>query len=288
MFPLSISKLPVVICFLCLLMACGDRGDSISNHTRKAKDHVELTPSFQALLDSIHVEGSILIYDPEKHVYYSNNFQWARQGQLPASTFKIPNSIIALETRIVENEEVNIPWDGTRRSVENWNQDLSFKDAFAYSCVPCYQGFVREVGPDRMRQFISKLKYPGISFQDEEIDMFWLQGESHINQFEQIEFLRRFRENELPISAKTSEILRNIMLIDTTDSYILSGKTGWSISGEKNNGWFVGFAEADEKVLYFATNIEPKEGTPIEAFIKGRRSLTEAALMQHGWSQNSK
>ncbi len=277
-----------LLLFLLLsLISCKSSPSSNIGQAQRIYDTEEVIPAFHKLLDSSQLAGSILVYDPSKHVYYSNDFEWARQGQLPASTFKIPNSIIALELGIIENGEVIIPWDGTTRSIEHWNQDLSLQEAFAYSCVPCYQSFAREVGPERMRRFISKLGYPGVSFQDEEIDLFWLQGESRINQFEQIEFLKRFRENMLPISAETSMVMHNIMVIDSTDSYLLSGKTGWSTSNEKDNGWFVGFAERGEQVLYFATNIEPKEETSQEAFIKGRRGLTEAAIKRIASPTNS-
>jgi len=101
---------------------------------------------FNTIIESADVKGSILIYDFENNKYYSNDFQWAEKGNLPASTFKIPNSIIALETGIVEDDSTLFKWDGEKRYLKNWEQDLTFKQAFHYSCVPCYQEVARKIG----------------------------------------------------------------------------------------------------------------------------------------------
>ncbi len=273
------------------LCACGVNKPDTDSNPPTAEAYLEVRPSFQHLLDTSGLTGSILLYDPQKRTYYSNDFQWAGTGQLPASTFKIANSIIALETGVIKNEQFTLPWDGTTRSIANWNQDLSFDKAFAFSCVPCYQQIARDIGPLRMRKQLDRLGYPGISFRQNEIDMFWLRGASRINQFEQVEFLQRLHEGDLPISSTTARIMQKIMVIDTTDSYVLSGKTGWSNDNEHDNGWFVGFVERlpdnnsthKEEILYFATNVEPKQGTPIASFISGRRASTEAAIALLEW-----
>ena len=94
-------------------------------------------PEFQSILDSADIQGAILIFDSEANEYYSNDFTWSEKGQLPASTFKIPNSMIALETGVVKNDSTLFKWDGAQRAFKIWEQDLLFRDAFKYSCVPC-------------------------------------------------------------------------------------------------------------------------------------------------------
>ena len=78
------------------------------------------------------------------------------------------------------------------------------------------------------------------------IDMFWLRGESKINQFQQINFLERFYKSELSISERTKLIVKRIMLIEENEAYKISGKTGWSINNKINNGSFVGYIETTE------------------------------------------
>lgn len=239
-------------------------------------------PEFNYLLDSFNLEGSILVFDSENEVCYSNNFQWANEGHLPASTFKIPNSIIALETGVIENDSSILHWNGEKRALKVWEKDLKFYEAFRVSCVPCYQEIARKIGYDRMRSWLEKLDYPGMTFSAEEIDKFWLEGDSRISQMQQIDFLKRFYFSELPVSRETETIVKQIMQVEKTDRYTLSGKTGWGIRDGKNNAWYVGFLETQDNVWFFATNVVPKEGFNMDNFTQARIEITKAALKRMG------
>ncbi len=240
---------------------------------------------FQQIIDSAQVTGSILIFDTKKNIYYSNNFDRCRKGFLPASTFKIPNSIIALETGVVESDSSILKWDGKKRRLPVWEKDLSLRDAFHVSCVPCYQEIARKIGPQRMRTYLDKFEYGKIIFDSTTIDMFWLEGPSEINQFQQIEFLQKLYKSTLPVSEKTIATMKRLMVIEENENYKLSGKTGWAIRNENNYGWFVGYIEKGKDVYYIATNIEPKESFNMDLFPKIRNEVSMAAfnnLMQSG------
>ncbi|MCH7974137.1 MAG: class D beta-lactamase [Bacteroidetes bacterium] len=235
---------------------------------------------FQSIIDSAKLEGSILIYDFQKEVYYSNNFTWANIGKLPASTFKIPHSIIALESGIVENDSTLFKWDGKKRYLKNWEQDLIFRDAFHFSCVPCYQEIARKIGEKRMNQYLTKLGYGNMKVDSTNIDDFWLEGDSRISQFQQIDFLKRFHKSKFPISERTERIIKKMIIIEENENYTLRGKTGWSVWNGNNNGWFVGYVEMGIKVYFFATNVEPKEQFNMKMFPKIRKEVTYEALKQ--------
>lgn len=204
----------------------------------------------------------------------------ALKGYLPASTFKIPNSIIALETSVVENDSTLFKWDGEQRSLEAWEQDLIFKDAFHASCVPCYQEVAIKIGAERMIQYLEKLKYGNMKVDSSNLQMFWLEGDSKISQFEQIDFLNRFYHSELPISKRTASIMKRMIVVKANDKYVLSGKTGWSIRNGNNNGWFVGYIELKNRMYFFATNIRPKEQFDMSMFPMIRKDITYKALKE--------
>ena len=241
-----------------------------------------LTPAFQILLDSAHVTGSILVYDPQADTYYSNNFERAERSQLPASTYKIPHSIIALETGVVNDDSTLFPWDGEERAMAMWEQDLIFRDAFRLSCVPCYQDVARRIGEERMREYLKKLDYGTMDVTVDNIDQFWLEGNSRISQYQQIDFLRRFYRSELPIADRTEMIVKRMMIVDDATTYRLSGKTGWAKRDGYDNGWFVGYLETKGNVYFFATNIEPQEAADTDAFIKARAEVTRQAFQALG------
>ena len=267
------------LCFV--LLSCVDRNTkSVMKDTTKVQQTV--VPEFQAILDSAQVKGAILIYDLEVDQWYSNNFNWAKKGQLPASTFKIPNSVIAIETGVVRNESTLFRWDGEPRALKNWEQDLTLRDAFYFSCVPCYQEVARDIGVKTMKEYLGKLDYGEMKVDSTNIAIFWLEGESRINQFRQIDFLKRLYLSELPISKRTVSIMKRMMVMETNGTYTLSGKTGWSISNNQNNGWFVGYLETQDKVYFFATNIEPSGTFDRDHFIRIRKDVTYKAFRELG------
>jgi len=248
----------------------------------KSQAHIE-QKAFQKILDSTNVAGAILIYDQKKNTYYSNNFQKAKESSLPASTFKIPNSIIGLELGLIEGEQTIFEWDGEKRAYAFWEKDLALKEAFQQSCVPCYQEMARKIGTKRMQENLDKLHFGEMDVTDKNIDLFWLEGQSKINPFQQIDFLLRLYQNQLPIKKTTTETVKNILKIKTTDGYIWSGKTGLSVIDQKDTGWFVGYIEKKDNVFYFATKITPKtKELSRKAFISLRKEVTILALTELG------
>ncbi|WP_282117936.1 class D beta-lactamase [Maribacter aquivivus] len=265
-----------------LLLCISSRKEQNKDHTVEQPNSIENkieNTEFQFIIDSSDVKGSVVIYDLKKDIFYSNDFDWANQGRLPASTFKIANSIIGLETGVIESDSTIFKWNGEDRWLDIWEQNLALKDAFQYSCVPCYQEVASKINPERMNTYVEKLHYGDLHIDSLNIRNFWLEGTSRINQMQQIAFLKRFYGNKLPISKRTKDIVQKIMIIDTEKNYTLSGKTGLSIRREKFNGWFVGYVEVADNTYFFATNLEPlSSDINMNELSKKRKSITLLAL----------
>ncbi|MGB5555128.1 MAG: class D beta-lactamase [Flavobacteriaceae bacterium] len=247
---------------------------------KEMAQHQIKSSEFQSILDHAKVIGTILIYDLQENSYYSNDFEWAATGKLPASTFKIPNSIIALENEVVENDSTMFKWNGEKRELPIWEQDMIFKEAFHRSCVPCYQDVARGIGVARMNSWLQKLQYGTMQVDSATIDKFWLEGASRISANQQIDFLVRFYKNELPISSRTQAIMKRMMLIEENNRYTLYGKTGWSNNKGNHNGWFVGYMEIEKGAYFFASNIEPKGLFQQATFVPARKEVVLKALQQ--------
>ncbi len=157
---------------------------------------------------------------------------------------------------------------------------MIFRQAFHLSCVPCYQQVARRIGQDTMRAYLDKLAYGDMKVDSASLDRFWLVGDSKINPFEQIDFLRRFYQSELPISPRTEDLMRELLVIERSTSHTLSGKTGWAIRDGNNNGWFVGYVENSSGTYFVATNVVPSQAFDMDLFAVIRRDITEAALRQ--------
>ncbi|MFK7906849.1 MAG: penicillin-binding transpeptidase domain-containing protein, partial [Chitinophagales bacterium] len=232
-------KLNILLSFFCVLTACTNTPKSAEPPITAPQDQTNLSentpirktvPAFQQILDSAGMQGSILVYDIAAKTFHSNDFNRCNKGFLPASTFKVPNSIIALETGVVENDSTLFKWDGEKRRLKIWEQDLIFRDAFHFSCVPCYQEIARKIGVERMNQHLEKFNYASgnTPIDSSIIDLFWLDSDFKINQFQQISFLNRFYHSQLPITERTQTIMKRLMVIDENEQYKLSGKTGWA------------------------------------------------------------
>lgn len=275
-------KVIPVLALVVLFLSCKEKEKAAAITKSTAVKNKIVVPEFQSILDSAKVTGAVLLYDLQKDIYFSNDFNWAKEGQLPASTFKIPNSIIALETGVVENDSTLFEWDGEPRAIENWEQDLILKDAFHFSCVPCYQEVAGKIGSKRMNEYIKKLNYGQIKVDSLTIENFWLQGDSRISPVQQIDFLKRLYQSELPITKRTEKIVKRMMVRQENKQYTISGKTGWSISNGKNNGWFVGYIQTKTSIHFFATNVEPLAEFNMEMFPMIRKEVTFQALKQMG------
>jgi beta-lactamase class D len=283
-FSLFILKREFLMKFTCLvivlftLISCSTGPVGKKSPEKVIIQSAVYSPELQEVIDSANVTGSVLVYDQQNNTFWSNDFARCDSGFLPASTFKIPNSIIALETGVVANDSTLFKWNGEKRRLQAWEQDLTFTEAFRVSCVPCYQEIARKIGPLRMNEYLKKLNYGKMKVDSSNIDVFWLEGESRISMNQQLDFIARFYNKQLPVSDRTRDILKRMMVIEDTGKYVFSGKTGWSIRNGNNNGWFVGYLETKGGVYFVVTNIEPREKFNMDLFPKIRTRISLEAF----------
>lgn len=233
---------------------------------------------FAQHFEDLGVEGSILIYDQNQEETYQYNPQRNAMPFLPASTFKILNSLIALETGVIADDIAVFTWDGIERVVPAWNRDLNMRAAFNLSAVWFYQVIARRVGHERMQQWVTEAGYGNQMIgSPEKIDTFWLDGDLRTTPEEQIQFLRRLHENALPFSESAISTVKDIMIVEKTPSYTIRAKSGWVGFGEPDQeqiGWYVGYVEQNDNVYFFATSIDIRDDDDHKA----REPLTRLSL----------
>lgn len=209
------------------------------------------------------VKGSFVLFDKKRNQFTRYDSERCRERFTPASTFKIPNSIIAIEERIIDDSNSILKWDSVESRNPLWNRDLTLKEAFRVSCVPCYIKIANNVGENNYKKYLEKFEYGNKSTTVDSDDPnlkigFWLIGELKISQEEQISFLRKLYDYKLPVTKRSIDITKEILVDEKKDNYILSGKLGRG-SDSKNRkeiGWYVGYVEKGNNVYFFATNFE--------------------------------
>jgi len=212
-------------------------------------------------------EGKAQTYDPARAV----------KPFLPASTFKILNASIALETGVVSGPDELFKWDGVKRPVASWNKDMTLKEAFAQSCVPVFQQIARRIGQERMQSWVRKVGY-GNGDISGGIDIFWLEGGLRISAMEQVAFLDKYRKGKLPFSARTTDIVKEMMVSAKGNGWVVRAKTGWATRTQPGVGWWVGWVERGGDVWYFALNIDMDKMEQAKA----RQSVVMAVLKAEG------
>lgn len=224
--------------------------------------------------------GTFVGYRTSDYLIIASDTTRSGQGMLPASTFKIANSLIALETGIVVDPDKDVfKWDGVRRDIEAWNKDHTLRSAIAVSAVPVYQEIARRIGQERMQKYVDLFEYGNRNIGGG-IDRFWLTGDLRIDPMQQIDFLDRLRRGALPISKRSQDVVRDIMPVTTTGDATIRAKSGLlgAERGEPSLGWLVGWVETVKEQTVFALNLDVREPRHIAA----RMTLAQACLQDIG------
>jgi beta-lactamase class D len=220
----------------------------------------------------------------DEHVWSSGGAR-VHERFTPASTSKIPHTLLAYETGAVTGPDELFKWDGEKRFVDSWNEDQDFGTAFQRSTVWIYQIVVPRIGAERLTAAFEAFGYGNADIGGPElISRYWLEGPLAISAAEQAAFLSRLVRRTLPLSAETYAAAIPVMELARGDNWTLYGKTGWkSVEGEMDIGWFVGWAEQTigeaPGTYVFALNLDMPGGM---AEAPKRRAAVERALRAIG------
>ncbi len=225
------------------------------------------------LFDKRALTGTIVISSVDNKTVFISDDKRAKEQLTPVSTFKIANTLIALEEKAVKDELEIIKWDGKDKGWKPWNQDHSIKSGFPVSCVWCYQELAKRVGLDKYHQHLKQLNYGNMQTGGN-LTRFWLDGDLKISALEQIEFLQKLYKNDLPYKQRNLDKTKDVMIVESNDNYTIRVKTGWAMK----IGWYVGYIELKNKTWFFAMNMNMPELSQA----KYRKEITMEALKIKG------
>jgi beta-lactamase class D len=222
-------------------------------------NNVREDKSLKKYFDENKTDGCFALMDNGTGRFTIYNLARYRDSSfLPASTFKIVNSLIGLQTGKIVNDSMVIKWDGVTRSFDSWNKDLNMYEAFRASAVPYYQEVARRIGKDTMQFWLDSLRY-GTKKITTAIDTFWLDNSLKITPDEELGLVKRLYFDQLPFFKTYQEVVKRAMLFENNANYRLGYKTGWGFRNEKTGkhiGWIVGWIEENQHPYFFVLNIE--------------------------------
>ena len=224
--------------------------------------------------------GTFIGYKVDDYLIIASDKNRSGEAKLPASTFKIPNSVIALETGVVGDPDKDVfKWDGVKRSIEAWNRDHTLRSAIAVSAFPVYQEIARRIGAERMQKYLDLFEYGNRDIGGG-IDQFWLTGDLRIDPVQQVDFVDRLRRGVLPVSKRSQDFVRDILPVTKVGDSVIRAKSGLlgAEVGKPSLGWMVGWAEKGSERTVFALNMD----CPAPRHITDRMAITQQCLADIG------
>ena len=225
--------------------------------------------------------GEFTVYDMDRY---------RDSAYLPASTFKIVNSLIGIETGRIKDSATVIPWDGVTRKIPEWNRDLMMHEAFTYSSVPWFQELARRIGKDTMQHWLDTLGYgqlrgkPAIK---NNLDTFWLDNSVKVTADEQLGLVKKLYFGQLPFQPRSQRMVKNMMLRENNANYKLSYKTGWGHT-EKGHalGWITGWIEENRHPYFFVLQVESSDANYNMGEV--RLKMLKDILRQYGFMEGKR
>ena len=267
----------VAICLTAALLA----GCSPSDES--AQPTVIERPEWGDLFFDADVDGTFVLREVGSSTTHVWNPDRADELRLPASTFKILNSLIILETGVIADMDEVVPWDGEDRGIDVWNRDHSLRTGIEVSAVWAFQQMAREVGADRMAELVAAADYGNADIGGD-IDRFWLDGDLRISPLEQLDFLERLLTDDLPFAAEHIDAVKDILVRETSADWIWRHKTGTALAEDPALGWLVGSSHHDGRSFVFAMNIDLVSVSSVESQLDPmvRQNLARELLANYG------
>jgi beta-lactamase class D len=249
----------LIILILLFVYGCSPNRHRDEKSNVFVNNDISIRSDFQTYFDSCGVEGTIAIYDTKNKKWIASDTVGLEIETLPASTFKIINLLIALETNTIKDENEIVKWIGSTDTVKYGYRpeiyhDMPVKEAFELSAGWVFVELAKKIGKETYKKHLSESKYGNNNLSQTEVD-FWNFGDFAISPKNQVEFLLSLYEEKLPFSKRNIDIVKNVMITEQNDEYTIRAKTGWTRENNMNTGWWTGYIETKKGTFIFATRL---------------------------------
>lgn len=239
----------------------------------------EDSPQVSQRFNNAGVKGTFVLYDVTAQRLIGHNRARANTRFIPASTFKIPNTLIGLSVGAVKNVDEILAYGGKPQPFKAWEKDMNLREAITLSNAAIYQELARRIGLERMRDGMSLMDYGNREI-GTVVDKFWLVGPLEISAVEQTRFLARLARDELPFAENVQESVRKVIQLEQRNNRTLHGKTGWVNAPNPGIGWWVGWVQKAGHVYAFALNFDIQQATDASKRVElGEASLKALGLL---------
>lgn len=199
--------------------------------------------------------------------------QLAREGRCdervtPASTFNIPVALMGFDSGMLKGEHAPVlPFrTGYPAYMPSWRADTDPSSWLQNSVLWYAQQVTAGLGPARFQQYVQRFGYGNLDLggdpgKDNGMAQSWVSSSLRISPLEQVTFLRKVANRELPLSAHAYAMTERIMPQQTlANGWQVVGKTGTASAlradggddATRQYGWYVGWAKKGGRTVVFA------------------------------------
>ena len=160
-------------------------------HQARADDPIPATPGGEP-------EACFLLFEDGTGEKAGSPATACERRLTPASTFKIPHALAALDAGVIDGPKTRFAWDGKPLAIAAWRRDHTLETAMRYSVVWYFQRLAEQLGLEREEEYLARFSY-GNARTGGALTTFWLGGDLLISPVEQLAFLRRFFNGALEV-----------------------------------------------------------------------------------------
>jgi len=251
-----------------------------------AADSFTIRTDWQTHFTNCRVEGSVVIFDRQNKQWIVSDTTGIKTAVLPASSFKVANLLIALESGVIKDENEVVKWPGATDTVKYGYRpeiyhDMTVREAFAESAGWVFVELAKKIGKEKYQQHLKAYHYGNGVLTQTDAD-FWNFGAFGISPLNQVQFLQALYEGQLPASQRNMDIVKRVMKVEQDKGYTISAKTGWTRDNGINTGWWIGYVESDKGVHFFATRLLQDRRDKQDNFGACRKEITRTVLKDLG------
>lgn len=279
----------LILLFITLLpvFSCSPQKNNDNSFNPDKHGNFIIHNEFKNYFANCGVDGSIAIFDKNNQKWILSDTASVMNEHLPASTFKIINLLIALETKTIKDEKEVIKWVGKTDTVKYGYRpeiyhDMPVNEAFKVSAGWVFIELAKKIGKEKYKTYLSACNYGNLNL-SEKNDDFWNIGNFAISPINQVEFIKNLYEEKLPFSKRNIEIVQKVMITEETESYTIRAKTGWTRENNTNTGWWVGYLEANNNTYFFATLLLQNRNNNRDDFGSCRKEITKKIFSDLGF-----
>jgi len=221
-------------------------------------------PDFDTIFKS--TSGCFILYDiKQQTILKEYNPTRCNERVSPASTFKVPLSLMAFEQNVITQKTV-FKWDGIDKGLPQWNQNQTPASWLKNSVVWVSQEITPQLGLRKIEYYLLKFHYgnqdfSGDPYKHNGLTHAWLDSSLKISGEEQFSFMKALVENTLPISPDAAMNTKQNMFLETLPNGTkLYGKTG----STSNTGWFIGYTQKTKPsyiIILNFTDLRPTQNS---------------------------